>query len=48
MTTGDGLFWLGVFYFLTNIAINLLVYFPSLPMRRLEKIEEVLKESGAI
>ena len=52
MTTGEGLFWVGFFYFLVNLmSYGYALYREGVgnwQKKRIDKIEEVLRESGVI
>ena len=50
MTTGDGIFWAGLFYGVMRIIEQVFFYFvshfPGKNTGRLERIEEALRENG--
>ena len=50
MTTGEGIFWAGVFYLVVNLVAYGYTYlttkFPNKQVARLEKLEKMLRDNG--
>jgi len=50
MTTGGGLFWVGVFYFMAQLVAYGYTFFttrfPNKQVQRLDRLEKILRDSG--